>query len=57
MDRPETQKPCCDGEELVLVGTAPQVGPFPELRTFRCSRCGHVQTIEAAPVEPTAPTH
>jgi hypothetical protein len=31
----------------MLVGTAPAVGPFPELRTFRCRRCGHVETVEA----------
>jgi hypothetical protein len=37
---------CCAGEDLTLVGTAPGVGPFPELRTFRCRRCGHVETIE-----------
>jgi hypothetical protein len=29
-----------------LVGTVPGAGPFPELLTFRCQRCGHVETIE-----------
>ena len=26
---------------------APALGPFPELQTFRCRRCGHVETVEA----------
>ena len=40
--------PCrdCDGGALELVGTAPRVGPFPELRTYRCADCGHVVTVE-----------
>jgi len=38
---------CCTGEDLELAGTAPALGPFPELRTYRCRRCGHVETVEA----------
>jgi hypothetical protein len=37
----------CNGEKLELVLTAPRVGPFPELKTYRCRECGHVVTIEA----------
>lgn len=37
----------CDGDALELVLTAPRVGPFPELRTFRCNDCGHVVTVES----------
>lgn len=37
----------CNGEALELVVTAPRVGPFPELRTYRCRDCGHVVTVEA----------
>jgi len=37
----------CNGEGLELVVTAPRVGPFPELRTYRCAECGHVVTVEA----------
>lgn len=47
---PELSAPpacACNGEALELVFTAPRVGPFPELRTYRCSDCGHVTTLEA----------
>jgi hypothetical protein len=37
---------CCEHADVVLVGTAPRVGPLPELRTYRCRRCGHVETVE-----------
>jgi hypothetical protein len=39
---------CCAGEAFVLVGTAPAVGPLPELQTFRCRQCGYVETVEAS---------
>ena len=41
--------PCrdCDGGSLELVVTAPRVGPFPELRTYRCADCGQVVTLES----------
>jgi len=48
---------CCAGEGFVLVGSAPAVGPLPELQTFRCRQCGHVETIEAARPNATQPTH
>ena len=37
----------CKGDALELVVTAPRVGPFPELRTYRCPECGYVVTVEA----------
>jgi DNA-directed RNA polymerase subunit RPC12/RpoP len=37
----------CSGEALELVVTAPRVGPFPELRTYRCADCGQVVTVES----------
>lgn len=37
----------CDGAALELVSKTPRVGPYPELKTFRCSRCGEVVTVEA----------
>lgn len=44
----ETPPVCrCDGGELELVGTTPRVGPYPELKTFRCSRCGEIVTVES----------
>jgi hypothetical protein len=47
-DRPRQPPNCaCNGEALELVVTAPRVGPFPELRTYRCPDCGHVVTVEA----------
>lgn len=50
-NEPQTRPipPCrdCDGGSLELVSTAPRVGPFPELRTYRCAECGHVVTVES----------
>lgn len=46
---------CCAGNDFVLVGTAPAVGPLPELQTFRCRICGHVETIETPRPEAGAP--
>ena len=37
----------CSDQTMKLVRTVPGVGSFPELRTFRCERCGHVETVEA----------
>ena len=52
MPQPEPDEPpapacACNGQALELVSTAPRVGPFPELRTYRCADCGHVVTVEA----------
>jgi hypothetical protein len=38
--------PCNDGA-LELVGNTPRVGPYPELKTFRCNRCGEIVTVES----------
>ena len=37
----------CDGERLILVSSVPRVGAMPELCTYRCDVCGHVETVEA----------
>jgi hypothetical protein len=37
----------CDGEGLQLVSSVPRVGAMPELNTYRCEACGHVETREA----------
>ena len=36
----------CGGSALELVGKTPRVGPYPELKTCRCSRCGEIVTVE-----------
>ena len=41
----------CDGEGLTLVNRVPRVGAMPELCTYRCEACGHVETLEAQPNE------
>jgi len=45
----ETGSPACrcGGSALELVGNTPRVGPYPELKTFRCNRCGEVVTVES----------
>ncbi|MEJ2379547.1 MAG: hypothetical protein P8Y71_30615 [Pseudolabrys sp.] len=35
-----------DGGAMELARSSPRIGSLPELRTFRCARCGHVETIE-----------
>ena len=42
----------CGGEGLIPVGTVPRVGTLPELVTYQCPVCGHVETIEQHPTEP-----
>lgn len=37
----------CDNSALELVGSTPRVGPYPELKTFRCNRCGEIVTVES----------
>ena len=49
--RPHEEKPsplACprDGEQMALVRITPRLGALPELRTYRCARCGAVETIE-----------
>ena len=36
----------CLGEGLAPVGSVPRVGALPELVTYQCPACGHVETIE-----------
>ena len=52
--RPDVAQPrppdcTCDGEGLTLVSRVPRVGGMPELCTYRCEACGHVETLEAQP--------
>jgi uncharacterized Zn finger protein len=42
----------CDGEGLQLVSSLPRVGAMPELHTYRCESCGHVETVEATQSKP-----
>ncbi|MEJ2623895.1 MAG: hypothetical protein P8Z80_04945 [Pseudolabrys sp.] len=37
----------CGGGAMTLVRVTPGLGGFPELRTYRCDRCGAVETVEA----------
>jgi len=41
----------CDGDGLTLVSRVPRFGAMPELCTYRCEACGHVETLEAPPNE------
>lgn len=36
----------CGAGPMLLVRVHPGFGPIPELRTFRCSECGAVETVE-----------
>jgi hypothetical protein len=42
----------CRGEGLVPVGNVPRVGTLPELVTYQCPACGHVETVEQQPSAP-----
>ena len=37
----------CNDKPMKITGVSPKAGPLPELWTFRCELCGHVETIEA----------
>ena len=51
-DYPQRPPDCtCDGEGLEPVGRVPRVGAMPELVTYRCEACGHVETREVKPGE------
>lgn len=39
----------CNGEGLAPVGSVPRIGGLPELVTYECPVCGHVETIEKHP--------
>jgi hypothetical protein len=45
----------CNGDGLVLVRRVPRVAAMPELNTYRCPECGHVETIETNWIAPKAP--
>jgi len=36
----------CNGDGLEAVSRVPRVGSMPELVTYRCDACGHVETRE-----------
>ncbi len=36
----------CNGDGLEPVSRVPRVGSMPELVTYRCEACGHVETRE-----------
>ena len=42
----------CLGEGLAPVNRVPRVGALPELVTYQCPACGHVETIEKQPSPP-----
>jgi hypothetical protein len=42
----------CGGEGLAPVSAVPRVGALPELITYQCPACGHVETIEMPPPPP-----
>jgi len=42
----------CLGEGLSPVSRVPRVGAMPELVTYQCPSCGHVETIENLPDPP-----
>ncbi len=49
--RPREEKPSlpacpCEGSEMALVRVNPRLGALPELRTYRCAKCGAVETVE-----------
>ena len=41
----------CLGEGLAPVKRVPRVGAMPELVTYQCPACGHVETLETQPHE------
>jgi len=45
----------CLGEGLTPVSRVPRVGAMPELVTYQCPACGHVETIENLPDPPPPP--
>ena len=53
---PDLPEDCsCGGEGLAPVRSVPRVGAMPELITYQCAACGHVETIEAQPKERQQP--
>ncbi len=39
----------CDGEGPAPVSSVPRIGGLPELVTYECPVCGHVETVEKHP--------
>ena len=39
----------CNGEGLAPVSSVPRIGGLPELVTYECPVCGHVETVEKHP--------
>ncbi len=52
----ETPPPACprDGAAMTLVRVNPRLGALLELRTYRCGRCGAVETVEVKQLAPSA---
>jgi rubredoxin len=42
----------CGGEGLAPVASVPRFGSLPELVTYQCPACGHVETVETKPPAP-----
>jgi rubredoxin len=42
----------CLGEGPAPVSRVPRFGAMPELITYQCPACGHVETIEVQPTSP-----
>jgi len=52
MDDQHQQRPAdctCNGDGLEPIRRVPRVGAMPELVTYRCEACGHVETREVGP--------
>ncbi len=46
----------CLGEGPAPISRVPRLGAMPELVTYQCPACGHVETIEQPP-RPSNPSH
>jgi hypothetical protein len=47
----------CLGEGPAPVSRVPRLGAMPELVTYQCAACGHVETIESQPYPPKPRQH
>ena len=45
-DMPPSPVCSCGGGAMTLVRVTPRLGAFPELSTYRCDRCGAVESVE-----------
>jgi DNA-directed RNA polymerase subunit RPC12/RpoP len=48
LERPLPVCPVC-GERMLLVRSVPKLGRLPELVSYRCATCNHVQTEAVEP--------